>query len=111
MNTHDSDLEKAFLRLEEAYGDHTSAAAQVGINRDHYRKLRNGRASVPARTRTAILNAARLAEVPPQPQDTPGDGPGVPQDELSARGASLFLSRTGKIDSGASRASSTTAAA
>lgn len=70
MNT---ELKNAFDTLRLKHGSHCAAAESIGIARDHYRRLRNGRANIPQRTAEYILLKAAEAEalpIPPLPPCT-----------------------------------------
>ncbi len=63
-------LQKAFCSLRQKLGSHSAAARTLGINRDHYCAMRNGRVNIPQRTADyIILKASELesgpAVVPP----------------------------------------------
>ena len=66
-------LKNAFSELCQRFGSHCAAAEKLGIARDHYRRLRNGRANIPQRTAEYILLKAKEAaeEMPEISQVTP----------------------------------------
>ncbi len=43
-------LTEAFQFLHEKHGTHTAAAKAVGLTREHYRAIRNGKYTPPKRT-------------------------------------------------------------
>lgn len=63
------ELKNAFAELCRRFGSHCAAAENLGIARDHYRRLRNGRANIPQRTADYILLKAKEAaeEMPLSP--------------------------------------------
>lgn len=54
-------LSDAFNILRLAYKTHCDAARHLGINRDHYRAMRNGRVNIPQRTADYIILKAQEA--------------------------------------------------
>lgn len=76
------DIQTAFQSLENFYGTHSRAAAALGISRDHYRALRNGRANIPQRTADYILLKAKEA-VEDMPEITP-TAPAIPHEPAQA---------------------------
>ena len=52
-------LQKAFCSLRQKLGSHSAAARTLGINRDHYCAMRNGRANIPQRTADYIILKAQ----------------------------------------------------
>lgn len=56
-------LQVAFRMLREKFGSHSAAACNLGINRDHYCAMRNGRANIPQRTAEYILLKAAEVKV------------------------------------------------
>lgn len=56
------DLQEAFEAIRRKLGSHGAAAKELGINRDHYCAMRNGRANIPARTADYILLKAQEIE-------------------------------------------------
>ena len=68
------DLQIACEALRKKYGSHGAVSRVLGINRDHYCALRNGRASIPKRTAELIVLKAREVEkqeVPPTSHTSP----------------------------------------
>ena len=66
-------LQKAFCSLRQKLGSHSAAARTLGINRDHYCAMRNGRVNIPQRTADYIILKAQEAveqQPPPQPGET-----------------------------------------
>lgn len=63
-----SNLIHAFDALRKKHGSHVHAALALGLDPDHYRKLRNGRANMTERTAEFIRLKAKEAEdiIPPQ---------------------------------------------
>ena len=57
----DQNLNSAFAILKEELGTHGAAASYLGITRDHYCALRNGRAHIPKRTAELIILKAKEA--------------------------------------------------
>ena len=58
------DLATAFLILKGRFKNHSAAASALGMTRDHYRALRNGRAHIPTRTAEYIILKAQEAATP-----------------------------------------------
>lgn len=58
-----NNLQVAFRMLQEKFGSHSAAACNLGINRDHYCAMRNGRANIPLRTAEYILLKAAEVKV------------------------------------------------
>ena len=54
-------LVEAFEKLLLACKTHTAAAEFLGIDRQHYRRLRNGRVNIPQRTADYIILKAQEA--------------------------------------------------
>lgn len=77
-----NELEKAFAALRKKYGTHCAAAEHLGIYRDHYRRLRNGRANIPQRTADYILLKAKEA-VEDMPEISPA-APAIPHEPAQA---------------------------
>jgi len=62
------ELHRAFTTLVNTYGSHGVAATELGISRDHYCAIRNGRVNIPQRTAEyIILKASELETVSPPP--------------------------------------------
>jgi hypothetical protein len=64
-------LQKAFDCLRQRHGSHGAVAKALGMHRDHYCAMRNGRASIPRRTADYIILKAQEASAqesdPPPP--------------------------------------------
>lgn len=66
-----NDLQNAFEMLRARYGSHCAAARSIGIAKDHYRAMRNGRVPIPERTAGYILfKAQELSPDAPIPTQT-----------------------------------------
>lgn len=52
------DLQDAFEALQGKLGSHSAAAKELGINRDHYRAMRNGRVPITKKNERYILSEA-----------------------------------------------------
>ena len=59
------ELQSAFEALRVKHGSHSAASRILGINRDHYCAMRNGRANIPQRTAEFIIMKASEAETFP----------------------------------------------
>lgn len=57
----DLNLNSAFSILKDKLGTHGAAASYLGMTRDHYCALRNGRAHIPKRTAEFIVLKAKEA--------------------------------------------------
>lgn len=68
----DANIDFAFARLKTKFGTHGAAAKFLGMTRDHYCALRNGRANIPARTAEYIMFKAQEAAT--LPGDEPEEG-------------------------------------
>ena len=55
----DPNLNSAFAILKDKLGTHGAAASYLGIHRDHYCALRNGRAHITKRTAELIILKAK----------------------------------------------------
>lgn len=55
----DPNLNSAFDILKDKLGTHGAAASYLGMTRDHYCALRNGRAHIPKRTAELIVLKAK----------------------------------------------------
>ncbi|EGW50074.1 hypothetical protein HMPREF1022_02896 [Desulfovibrio sp. 6_1_46AFAA] len=55
----DPNLNSAFDILRDKLGTHGAAASYLGMTRDHYCALRNGRAHIPKRTAELIVLKAK----------------------------------------------------
>lgn len=60
-------LSSAFDILKDKLGTHGAAASYLGITRDHYCALRNGRAHIPNRTAELIILKAKVVASQEQP--------------------------------------------
>lgn len=65
-------LQKAFCSLRQKLNSHGAAARTLGISRDHYCAIRNGRVNIPQRTADYIILKASeldpcLASPPAEP--------------------------------------------
>ena len=58
-------LEQAFAALHTYFGTHTDAAAYLGLTKEHYSQLRNGRLPIPQRTAELIILKAEQATTLP----------------------------------------------
>lgn len=67
----DKVLQDAFGTLRQKLGSHSTAAQTLGINRDHYCAMRNGRVKIPQRTADYIILKASELEPSPSPSPTP----------------------------------------
>lgn len=52
-------LNVAFAALKSKFGNHGAVAAYLGMSRDHYCAIRNGRVHIPRRTADLIIMKAR----------------------------------------------------
>lgn len=66
-------LQKVFDTLRLKLGSHSAAARTLGINRDHYRAMRNGRVNIPQRTEDYII--LKASELDSGPVPTPAAEP------------------------------------
>lgn len=55
------ELSMAFQILKSRFKTHTAAADALGLTKDHYRALRNGRVAMPKRTADFIILKAEQA--------------------------------------------------
>lgn len=62
-------LTEAFETLKEFCGNHTKAARLLGLSRDHYRRVRNGRAVITQQLQYYILGKAKDLIINRQPKD------------------------------------------
>lgn len=53
------ELQDAFEVLRSKFGSHSAASRWLGINRDHYCAMRNGRVPIPERTAGFIILKAQ----------------------------------------------------
>lgn len=56
-----NDLQSSFYILKNFLGNHGAVAKYLGISRDHYCAIRNGRVHVPRRTAEYIILKAQEA--------------------------------------------------
>lgn len=78
----DTALKNAFDTLRLKHGSHCAAAENIGIARDHYRRLRNGRANIPQRTAEYIL--LKAAEVEGECEQSFSFTPATPTSTLAS---------------------------
>lgn len=62
IKTYHENLVEAFRLLKEDCGGHGAAASFIGLSRDHYCAIRNGRVHIPRRTAELIILKAREAQ-------------------------------------------------
>lgn len=55
-------IQTSFIVLKNVFGTHGAAAKYLGLSRDHYCALRNGRVPIPRRTAELIILKARQVD-------------------------------------------------